>query len=93
MAHKQTDVANLDACARLIRAAGKRLAGYDPDQLPRLQALHRAVDDAMVTAVRGMRAQGITWVSIANELGVTKEAVVQRYGPSRHQVSTNNPRS
>lgn len=86
MSHKEADPGNVAATARLIRAAGRRLAGYDPDQLPRLQALHRAVDDAMVEAVRGQREQGITWVSIAEALGVTKEAVVQAYGPSGTKV-------
>lgn len=88
MAHKHTDVANLEACARLIRAAGRRLAGYDPDQLPRLQSLHRAVDDAMVEAVRGQREQGVMWSTIADALGVTKEAVIQAYGPSGTKIRT-----
>ena len=81
MPHVHSDIANLDMCARMITAAGKRLAGHDPNQLARLADLHRIVDNAMVVAIAGQRAQGITWDWIGESLGVTKQAVIQRFGP------------
>lgn len=79
MAHKESDVANLDMIARMIAAAGRRVGRYDPDQLVRLQGLHRCLDDAMVEAVAGIRASGVTWASIGEALGVTRQAVIQGY--------------
>lgn len=71
---------------RLIVAAGRRVAGYDPDQLARLVALHRTLDAATVEAVAGMRASGVTWRAIGEALGVTKEAVIQAYGPAVREL-------
>lgn len=74
--------ATIAAATRMIRAAGRRAGGDDPDTLAALAALHRAVDDALAEAVAGQRSQGVRWESIAQALGVTKQAVVQRWGPS-----------
>lgn len=87
MPHKENDPGNLAMIGRMIDAAGRRVAGYDPDQLARLASLHDNLDRAMVTAIRGQRRTGITWVSIGEALGVTKEAVVQRYGPRVRETS------
>ena len=81
MPHTHKDVANIDMTARMIRAAGRRAGGYDPDQLPRLSHLHAEVEAAMVAAVAGMREQGVTWASIGNALGITKQAALMFYGP------------
>ena len=81
MPHKESDPGNVDMIARLITAAGKRLGGYDPDQLARLRNLNRVLDRALVDAVAGQRAAGVTWRAIGEGLGVTKEAVVQQFGP------------
>lgn len=81
MAHKEDDPGNVAMIGRMIDSAGRRLAGYDPDQLEHLYALHARVDHAMVTAITGQRAQGVHWSSIAAALGVTKAAVIQRWGP------------
>ncbi len=82
MAHRHNDVANIAMIGRMIRSAGERIGGYDPDQLARLAALREVLDDAMRRAVAGQRAQGVTWQTIGAALGVSKQAVVQRYGPS-----------
>jgi hypothetical protein len=74
-------VANLDMVGRMIDAAGRTAAGYDPDQLARLAGLHDRIDAAMVVAIAGQRAAGVTWSSIGEALGVTKQAVIQLYGP------------
>lgn len=71
---------------RMITAAGRRVGGYDPDQLARLVGLHRTLDGAVVEAVAGQRAAGVTWRSIGEALGVTKEAVIQAYGPAVREL-------
>lgn len=80
MPHRHKDPANIDMIARMIGAAGKRAAGMDPDQLARLQHLHRVVDQATAVAVAGQREQGVTWESIGDALGVTKQAALMRWG-------------
>ena len=80
MPHKESDPGNVDMIARLITAAGRRLGGYDPDQLRRLRDLHRKVDGALVDAVAGQRACGVTWRAIGEGLGVSKEAAIQMFG-------------
>jgi hypothetical protein len=81
MPHTHKDVANLDMMARMIRAAGRTVGEYDPDQLCRLDGLKSVLDAAMVAAVRGQRESGVTWQSIGEALGVTRQAVIQLYGP------------
>lgn len=80
MPHSHKDIANLDMIGRMIRAAGRTVGQYDPDQIKRLANLQAELDSAMVEAIAGQRLQGIWWSSIAEELGVTKQAVIQRYG-------------
>lgn len=79
LTHK--DPANIAMIARMIGAAGRHVAYMDPDQLARLAELRDAVDLAVVIAVHGQRASEVYWSTIAEALGVTKEAVIQRYGP------------
>lgn len=81
MPHEHRDPGNIDMIARMIGAAGRTVGTLDPDQLARLDALHRRVDEAMVAAIIGQRRAGIRWESIGDALGVTKQAVIQRYGP------------
>lgn len=81
MPHTHKDVANLDMIGRMIGAAGRTVAEYDPDQLVRLANLRNHVDAALVIAVAGQRASGMTWASIGDALGVTRQAVIQYYGP------------
>lgn len=66
---------------RMIRGAGRRVAGADPEDLAELVRLREAVDAAVLDAVRGQRAQGITWQSIGDALGVTKQAAILRWAP------------
>lgn len=80
MAHRHSDPANIAMIGRMIAASGKRAAGMDPDQIQRLNDLHRSVDDAIRVAVAGQRSQGITWESIGQALGVTKQAALMRWG-------------
>jgi hypothetical protein len=65
---------------RIIRAHGRRVAAGDPDALVALLALAQEVSDATGEAVRGLRATGFSWEDIATRLGVSRQAVQQRWG-------------
>ncbi len=65
---------------RVIRAHGRRVAAGDPDALASLVALARDVDAATGDAVTGLRTAGYSWADIANRLGVSRQAVQQRWG-------------
>ena len=42
--------------------------------------LRRAADRTEAAVVRRARLQGLTWAEIAEQLGVSRQAVHQRYG-------------
>lgn len=67
---------------RIVRAAGRRVAGGDVDALPELAALSAAVDAAITDAVTGLRSAGFSWGEIAARLGVTRQAAHQRWSPT-----------
>lgn len=62
----------------MIRAHGRRVAAGDPADLPDLVALRRAVDAAIVEAVRGQR-ELFSWADIAAGLGTTRQSAHERY--------------
>ncbi len=66
--------------ARVITAAGKRVANGDVDALPDLAQLSADLDAALITAVQGLREFGYSWEQIASRLGVTRQAAQQRWG-------------
>ena len=66
--------------ARVITAAGKRVATGDVEALPDLAQLAAEVDAALITAVQGLREFGYSWEQIASRLGVTRQAAQQRWG-------------
>lgn len=65
---------------RIIAAAGRRVANADPDDLAELVGLHEALDTAIHVAVNGQRQAGITWQSIGDALGTTRQAALMRFG-------------
>jgi hypothetical protein len=65
--------------ARLVRAIGKRVAHEDPEDLVHLARLDEALSVAWRTAVTGLRATGYSDTQIGAELGITKQAVAQRW--------------
>lgn len=73
------DSAVAGATTRLIRAVGARAAQADPDAAELLLDLEAALGDAWRTAVDGWRRAGMTDGQIAEPLGVTKQAVAQRW--------------
>ena len=55
--------------------------GEDPIRALRAAAeLRRQVDRLAATQVRRARVQGMSWVQIAEALGVSKQAVHKRFG-------------
>jgi hypothetical protein len=66
-------------CARVIRAAGRRIAAGDVEALPDLARLGDELDNALTNAVIGLRHYGYSWSDIASRLGVTKQAAQQRW--------------
>lgn len=72
--------AYLTGVARMIRAAGKRVADADEPELAQLLALQTALNDAIQTAVDGQRSIGRSWAAIAAATGNTRQAAFQRWG-------------
>jgi hypothetical protein len=64
---------------RLIEAVGKRAATADPGSAAHLTYLRDALDDAFTAAVAGWRSLRFSDSQIGRELGVTKQAVQQRW--------------
>jgi hypothetical protein len=71
---------------RIVAAHGRRIATGDIEGLADLAHLSTLVDDAMTTAVTGLRAAGYSWAEIADRLGVTRQAAHQRFNPGNGSV-------
>ncbi|HSY14429.1 MAG TPA: hypothetical protein VK816_00455 [Jatrophihabitantaceae bacterium] len=67
-------------CARIIRAAARRMADGDVEGLADLARLSGELDQALSTAVAGLRDCGYSWAEIASPLGTTRQAAQQRWG-------------
>lgn len=67
---------------RLIRAAGRRVGDADEPELAALLALRDDLDAAIVDAVAGQRAHGVSWAGIGRGTGTTRQAAQQRWGGS-----------
>lgn len=64
---------------RILRAAGRRLAQADPDDLVAMIALRAELDTAIDHAVAGMRANGYSWAEIGTAVGMSKQAAYKRW--------------
>jgi hypothetical protein len=67
--------------ARLVAAAGRRVASSDAEDLVALIKLHEMIDVAMLEAIRGLRSSGATWEEIGQAFGTTRQAALMRWGP------------
>ena len=63
----------------MIKALGRSVAREDPEQLAAMLRLSGVLADAVQAAVVGQR-EDHTWESIADALGVTRQAVIMRFG-------------
>jgi hypothetical protein len=68
---------------RVIRAAARRVAAGDVEELAHLFRLERELQCAIHTAVNGLRAQGYSWADIALRIGITRQAAHQRWATTQ----------
>lgn len=66
--------------ARMVKAAGKRVAQGDGEDLLHFRQLQIEIDNAMLAAVTGLRRQGHSYAYIAKALGVSRQYVYQKWG-------------
>ena len=64
---------------RIVAAHGRRIADGDVEGLAQFVAISHEIDDAIRTAVAGLRERGYSWTEIADRLGVTRQAAQQRW--------------
>jgi DNA-directed RNA polymerase specialized sigma24 family protein len=64
---------------RVLRAYGRRIATGDIDAITELSALSEEVESALGSAVLGLRLLGYSWAEIGKRLGVTRQAVHERW--------------
>lgn len=67
---------------RILRAMGRRAGSADPEDLALMLELRAELEGAICHGVHGLRAQGHSWADIAGPLGISRQAVFQRYGGS-----------
>ena len=65
---------------RVIAAYSRRVASGDIDAIADMIALADHLDTAIRDAITGLRAIGYSWADLALRLGVTRQAVQQRWG-------------
>jgi hypothetical protein len=65
---------------RVIAAYSRRIAAGDIDGITDMTRIAAELDNAIAEAVTGLRATGYSWADIAARLGVTRQAVQQRWG-------------
>lgn len=67
---------------RVLRAASRRMAAADPEDLADLVALRADVDEAIDRAARAVHEGGVSWAQIGAAVGITRQAAQQRWGVS-----------
>ncbi|HEV2377576.1 MAG TPA: hypothetical protein VGS19_36105 [Streptosporangiaceae bacterium] len=65
---------------RVIRAYSRRVAAGDIDAISAMAHTVTEMDTAIADAIQGLRGIGYSWADIALRLGVTRQAVQQRWG-------------
>jgi hypothetical protein len=69
----------IGAARRMLKAVGVRAADDDPIIIRQLLELRDFLDEQIAEAVRGQRRYGMTWQTLADELGVTRQACLMRW--------------
>jgi hypothetical protein len=75
------------ATGRMVRAAGRRVAGEDEEELRELIGLHVVVAESVQFAVDGMRARGCSWAYVASATGVTRQSAQERWGKRERRTA------
>lgn len=73
----------LEFVRRVIKGAGNRVGESDVTWLAELVSLRAELDDAIMTAVSGLRhdeAAPASWTEIGEALGITRQSAQARYG-------------
>jgi hypothetical protein len=82
--NRRRDVVENDAYAdfarRIIRAYSRRVATGDIEAITDLVQLSEQVDEAIAFAIGGLREFGYSWADIGTRLGISRQAVQQRWG-------------
>src|SRR3954454_7392414 len=68
---------------RVVAAYGRRVAAGDVEALTDMCALSGQLDDAIGSAVIGLRGFGYSWAEIGARLGISRQAAHQRWGDQR----------
>jgi DNA-directed RNA polymerase specialized sigma24 family protein len=68
-----------DMVVRVLSAFGKRVAMGDPEDLARFREVIDGAENDLRRAVIGLRAQGFSDHDLARVLGVTRQAISQRF--------------
>jgi hypothetical protein len=69
-----------DMVERMIKAYARRVGEGDVEELPRMIAMHDKLNEALDTAVVGLRDFGYSWAEIARRTGTSRQAAQQRWG-------------
>lgn len=77
----------LAAVRRMLRAAGRRVADGDPVDLGELVGLRAELDGIIADGVVGLRAQGVTWASIGEATGTSRQAAIQKWNRRARRAS------
>jgi hypothetical protein len=75
-----------DMVERMILAYGRRVAGGDVEELPRMISMHQVLEEALDQAVIGLREFGYSWRDIARRTGTSRQAAQQRWARSKSQT-------
>src|SRR5262245_14313017 len=65
---------------RVLKGYARRVAAGDIEALRELAVFVSDVDDATRVAVAGLRRFGYSWLDIAEQVGISKQAAQQRWG-------------
>lgn len=69
----------------MIRSVGRRIGLEDPENLASLAVLEEALREAWALAIAGLRETGWSDPAIGRQLGMTRQAVEQRWPRARRR--------
>jgi hypothetical protein len=67
---------------RVLRTYARRVGDGDVEALVLMTNLADEIDTAIAEAVKGLRGCGYSWAEIGAQLGITRQAAQQRWGPN-----------
>jgi len=77
----------LVAVARLVTNGGRRVADGNVEDLAQLLELRNRLDEAILTAVAGLRDTGVTWQEIGDTIGTTRQAAIMRWAAKVDEIN------